>query len=102
MIGFSCIVFFFYWFCYFSLKYIHNINSNIYFAECSDGDCAEHCNTCNSTLCEPFEGNCTDGYIEGYTGHQCLAPGLYNIPYISILYQAKIVLFSVLIIKTIV
>jgi hypothetical protein len=61
----------------------------LYFTAYSDGehgfDCAEHCNTCNSTLCEPFEGNCTNGCIEGYTGHQCLVSGLYNIPYISIL-----------------
>ena len=44
--------------------------------ECSDGnhglDCVDHCETCNNTLCERFEGNCTHGCIEGFKGHQCL------------------------------
>ena len=47
--------------------------------ECSDGehgfDCADHCNTCESTVCERFEGNCTYGCIEGFAGHMCLFSG---------------------------
>jgi hypothetical protein len=45
----------------------------LYFTECSDGnhgfDCVDHCETCNNTLCERFEGNCTHGCIEGFKGH---------------------------------
>jgi hypothetical protein len=52
----------------------------LYFTECSAGDhgfdCVDRCGTCNNTLCERFEGNCTQGCIEGFKGHQCLISGL--------------------------
>jgi hypothetical protein len=58
--------------------------SNVsYFTECSDGDhgfdCVDRCNTCHSTLCERFEGNCTYGCVEGFKGHPCLVSGFLNI-----------------------
>ena len=50
-----------------------------YFPECSEGyygyDCAHRCETCNNTICGRYEGNCIDGCVEGFKGHQCLDPG---------------------------
>lgn len=62
---------------------VHTELTILYSSECSSGyyglNCEDQCNTCNSTLCERFEGNCTYGCNEGFKGHQCLSPGLYNI-----------------------
>ena len=38
-------------------------------------NCKETCNGCQDKSCERFEGNCTDGCIKGFNGHQCQYSG---------------------------
>jgi hypothetical protein len=47
--------------------------------ECNNGtygfNCEGTCKTCQNTSCERFKGNCTDGCIKDFEGHQCQFSG---------------------------
>ena len=76
----------------------------LFFTECSDGDhgfdCVDRCETCNNTLCERFEGNCTHGCIEGFKGHQYLVSGFWNIVYHCKNLFLQIVIIQIVVIDT--
>ena len=60
--------------------------SCMFFSECTSGtfgvNCKHRCDTCVGKICEPPDGNCTYGCLEGFKGVRCnlsgklrLAPG---------------------------
>jgi hypothetical protein len=69
-------------------KYINlcHVKCCVLFSECTSGtygvNCEHRCDTCVGKICEPRDGNCTYGCIEGFKGVRCnlsgklrLAPG---------------------------
>jgi hypothetical protein len=52
----------------------------VLFSECTSGtygvNCEHRCDKCVGKICEPRDGNCTYGCIEGFTGVSCNLSGI--------------------------
>ena len=63
-------------------KYINlcHVKYCILFSECTSGtygvNCENRCDTCVGKICEPRDGNCTSGCIEGFKGVRCNLSGI--------------------------
>ena len=60
--------------------YLCHVKYCMLFSECTSGtygvNCEHRCDTCLGKLCEPRDGNCTHGCIEGFKGVRCNLPGI--------------------------
>ena len=55
----------------------------ILFSECTSGaygvNCEYRCDSCVGKICEPVDGNCTYGCIEGLKGVRCNLSGILSV-----------------------